>query len=360
MGKNVGPGYLKLDALERIDIEFHNAQKKSQLQPGDVVVVRIGQSGQAAKVPPELTEANCAGLVVIKGTTGIDADYLVHYLNSPIGRRASLKQTKGSTRQTLNTRSVAATKIPLPPLTEQKRIAKILDAADALRAKRRKSLAQLDTLIQATFLDMFGDPMVNPHKWNEEPLESIVSDTKLGLVRSSSEFGWDMDVPYVRMDAVTNDGRFRPDLVQRTSATPEEVEAFGLQLGDLLFNTRNSRELVGKVCLFDGPRGWVFNNNLMRIRFRDHIAPSVVAQQFRFERVKRELEKRKAGTTSVVAVYWKALKSLPILVPPVELQKRFTAYVEAISHQRTLMVQSRQSFDTLFESLQARAFAGEL
>ena len=61
--------------------------------------------------------------------------------------------------------SFAELQIPLPPLAEQKRIAGILDAADALRAKRREALAQLDTLLQSTFLDMFGDPVTNPMGW---------------------------------------------------------------------------------------------------------------------------------------------------------------------------------------------------
>ena len=60
---------------------------------------------------------------------------------------------------------LASVQIPLPPLAEQKRIAGILDAADALRAKRREALAQLDTLLQSTFLDMFGDPVTNPKGW---------------------------------------------------------------------------------------------------------------------------------------------------------------------------------------------------
>ena len=71
-------------------------------------------------------------------------------------------------------------KIPLPPLAEQKRIAGILDAADALRAKRREALAELDTLLQSTFLDMFGDPVTNPMGWEVGRLEDCFSETRAG------------------------------------------------------------------------------------------------------------------------------------------------------------------------------------
>ena len=165
MGKNIGEGFLKLVGLERVTPEFHRAQKKSQLQPGDIVVVRIGKSGLAAKIPETLGEANCSGLVVIKRPRKVTADYLVHFLNSPQGRRQSLDEAKGSTRQTLNTKSIAAAEIPLPPLAEQRRIAEVLDRAEALRAKRRAALAQLDSLTQSLFLDLFGNPIHNERKW---------------------------------------------------------------------------------------------------------------------------------------------------------------------------------------------------
>ena len=71
----------------------------------------------------------------------------------------------GSTRAKLTKASASKILIPLPHKTEQKRIVAILDAADALRAKRRESLAQLDNLLQSTFLYMFGDPVINPMGW---------------------------------------------------------------------------------------------------------------------------------------------------------------------------------------------------
>ena len=82
--------------------------------------------------------------------------------------------------------------IPLPPLAEQKRIARILDTADALRAKRREALAQLDTLLQSTFLDMFGDPVTNPMGWEVvEPglaYRNVVTSGNYGVVQPGDDF----------------------------------------------------------------------------------------------------------------------------------------------------------------------------
>ena len=76
--------------------------------------------------------------------------------------------------------------IPLPPLAEQKRIAGILDAADALRAKRCEALAQLDTLLQSTFLDMFGDPVTNPMGWEQCVVGDVVACCKRRPARESN------------------------------------------------------------------------------------------------------------------------------------------------------------------------------
>ena len=100
-----------------------------------------------------------------------DRDYLYWALGSIDYDRLVDRAAKG---KTLNKAKLKILKIPLPPLAEQKRIAGILDAADALRAKRREALAQLDTLIQSTFLDMFGDPVTNPMGWERKPLREVI------------------------------------------------------------------------------------------------------------------------------------------------------------------------------------------
>ncbi len=163
MGKNIGPGLLKLKRLERVSRAFHEREVKSQLHPGDIVVVRIGESGQAALIPEDIPEANCSGLVIIKKPLEmVHPPYLIHYLNSPLGRAASLREAKGSTRSTLNTSSISQASIPLPPLGEQRRIAAILDRADQVVCFQREAVSIQATFSRCLFVDLFGDPRSMP------------------------------------------------------------------------------------------------------------------------------------------------------------------------------------------------------
>lgn len=143
MGKNIKGGVLDLSDLTRVSKAFHSSQPKSSLDPGDVVVVRIGRSGEAAVVPATLGSANCAGLVVIKRPGRVTPEFLVHFLNSPAGQAASAAEVRGVTRRTLNTTSIAAARVPVPPLVEQRRIVAKLDA---LRARSRRAKDALDAV----------------------------------------------------------------------------------------------------------------------------------------------------------------------------------------------------------------------
>ena len=99
-----------------------------------------------------------------------DRDYLYWALGSIDYDRLVDRAAKG---KTLNKAKLKLLRISLPPLAEQQRIAGILDAVDALRAKRREALAQLDNLLQSAFLDMFGDPVTNPMEWDISVLGEV-------------------------------------------------------------------------------------------------------------------------------------------------------------------------------------------
>lgn len=160
------------------------------------------------------------------------------------------------------------------------------------------------------------------------------------------------------MNAITRDGELELGSVQRTNATDAEIEAYRLEPGDFLFNTRNSEELVGKTALFRGGGLHLFNNNVMRIRFTAEADPEFVAAAFKTEFVQRELNSRKSGTTNVFAVYYKDLRSLPLPLPPLKLQRDFACRVTAVGKRRAPYSASLAEIDALFTALQHQAFQG--
>ena len=113
-------------------------------------------------------------IIPILPKDGVSRDYLFYFLRTPDTVNLATNCCSGVNLPRLSPKQLASFQIPLPPLTEQRRIARILDAADALRAKRREALTELDTLLQSTFLDMFGDPVTNPLRWEIQRLADVV------------------------------------------------------------------------------------------------------------------------------------------------------------------------------------------
>jgi type I restriction enzyme, S subunit len=132
-GQNVAPGMLVMDGMQFIDTATHRQWSKSALQPGDVVLVRVGYPGTAAVVPSNLGEANAASLVVVRPNQRLaDSRFLSYVFNSEGGKRQIDGYLVGGAQQVLNTRTAAIFSLHLPPVNEQKAIAQALTDADAL------------------------------------------------------------------------------------------------------------------------------------------------------------------------------------------------------------------------------------
>ena len=288
----------------------------------------------------------------------LDESYLYWFL--PAALKEIERQTPFVTVKHLSAKQIKSLEVPLPPIEEQRRIASILDAADALRTKRRQSLAKLDTLTQAIFIDMFGDFDANTLRWSAVELGNIVSESRLGLVRGAGELDDEHPIPYIRMNAIGSNGELDLANVRRTLVAAAEIKSGRLEPGDLLFNTRNSRELVGKTAIFRGNGTFVFNNNILRLRFTTEANPEYVNAAIRQPIVQRSLEVRKAGTTNVFAIYFKDLATVQMPLPPIDLQREFAGRIEALRNLVVPLETSATALDMVFAALQHRAFRGEL
>jgi type I restriction enzyme S subunit len=225
-----------------IDESTHQALKRSQIQPGDILVSIAGTIGRSGVVPEDSPPLNCNQAVAIVRTNGgVFRPYLRNWLESSDAQRQMIGAAVTGTISNLSLAQVGNLMVPVPSLAEQRQIAEVLDRAEALRAKRRSALAQLDTLTQSIFLDLFGDPATNPKAWPENKSLGEVADIVSGVTKGRSLQGKSTrEVPYL---AVVNvqDRFLNMSTVKKIEVTEAEIQQFKLLPDDLLLTEGGDR-----------------------------------------------------------------------------------------------------------------------
>lgn len=287
------------------------------------------------------------------------------------GINAYLKEIEEVTGYTtvkhLSSRQILNINFPIPPLSEQAHIVGILDEAFAsiatAKANTQKNLENAKAVFESHLNSVFSN---RGEGWIEKPFEDLIESHVIGLIKNSREQGSDKAWPYVKMNNITRDNRFDFSSLTHVDATAEEVSKFSLKNGDFLFNTRNSHELVGKSCIYesDSTETVLYNNNIMRVRFRHGIDSKFVVLAFSSKAVVESLNGLKSGTTNVSAIYFKDLKSLVIPIPQIAEQTRITAKMEylqeGIQHLICTYERKLSALEDLKKSLLHQAFTGKL
>jgi len=284
--------------------------------------------------------------------------YLFHALSNQVSNLVA--RGVGGAQPNISQGIVKELGLMLPPLAEQKRIAAILDAADALRAKRREALAQLDALLQSTFLTLFGDPVSNPMGWANDSL------TKHGSFKNGLNYGKSENGIEVTCLGVGNFGsRSRIDDVSKlptlslNSMPPKE---YLLKEGDIVFVRSNgNKALVGR-CLSIHPNDTpvTFGGFCIRYRIEDsQLVATFLTHLFRTASMKSCMLQGGQGA-NIQNINQKILGDLAIPLPPLPRQQKFAAIVESIERQKDIQRTHLAELDALFAALQHRAFRGEL
>ena len=281
-----------------------------------------------------------------------DRDYLYWALGSIDYDRLVDRAAKG---KTLNKAKLKILKIPLPPLAEQKRIAGILDAADALRAKRREALAQLDTLLQSTFLDMFGDPVTNSMGWDTSALgavgEVITGNTPS---RKRPEY-YGEDIEWIKSDNINDPSFVLTEAEERLSVTGKAVARTSPSGSILVTCIAGSPSCIGNAAIAN--REVAFNQQINAF-----VPGKRIALWFAFGVfwVGKRLVQNSSTSSMKGMVSKSAFSAISIPIPPTSLQSRFAAIAESVEHQKASQFAHLAELDTLFASLQSRAFRGDL
>ena len=267
----------------------------------------------------------------------------------------------GTAQPQITRDSLRRVSLRLPPLSEQRRIADILDKADAIRRKRKQAIALTDQLLRSTFLEMFGDPVTNPKGW---PVATVgnVADVQGGLQVTHARENNPISVPYLR---VANVFRDKIDLteIKQIRITESEMARAILQSGDVLVveGHGNPDELGRAAVWLAQIDPCTHQNHLIRVRPKLGIIDSHYLCSYLNSNAGRQQMLRFGNTTSGLnTISTNNVRSVSIAVPPISLQKRFALFVHQLS--RLLESHRRAECETqaLFSSLADRAFRGEL
>jgi len=306
-----------------------------------------------AGIPLYTNEAIAA--LKVRDNHGLEPRYLMRALQAMDLDGDANRAAMGAT---LNKAKLAGIMVPIPTIGKQRRIAAILDQADALRVKRRQVLAHLDTLIQSTFHDMFGDLMYAGTGVRFGDIASLVGGRSL----VADDAAADSEYRVLKISAVTS-GQFDPEESKALPPGYKPPEAHLVHPGELLMSRANTTDLVGAVAYVRAcPSNLALPDKIWRFVWRDsRSVPLFYHALFGTPAVREKIGRLASGTGgSMKNVSKEKLSSLELPDVGFDLQERFAQRAEVVSQNRAAFAALHELDHALFTSLQARAFRDEL
>ena len=299
-------------------------------------------------------------IIESKSKEVLDVRYLFHFLDKYLVKLR--EQSIGGIIKYIKLGNLTEAKIPLPPLAEQRRIASILDQADELRQKRQQAIEKLDQLLQATFIDMFGDPVSNPKGWRSDKNLGDVADIVSGITKGRKITGKSLrEIPYLAVSNV-QDKYLNLSIIKTIEASDDEIKRYRLKLGDLLLTEGGDPDKLGRGTLWNNEVDeCIHQNHVFRVRLTSkEFTPNYLNWIVGSEYGKRYFLKSAKQTTGIASINMGQLKKLPLLTPPLDLQIQFDERCIKIHQIKNQLVDSYKDINNLFSSLQNQVFNGTL
>jgi type I restriction enzyme S subunit len=349
-------GKLDLNEVVQRNIDLKKVEKK-QLIYGDTIIEKSGGSpsqpvGRVVYFDQHDGIYLCNNFTsVIRAKPDIDSRYLFWFLfNNHLTKKTLQYQNKTTGIINLQLeRYIEEIKIPLPPLATQKRIAEILDAADALRRKDQELLKKYDELAQAIFIDMFGDPVKNEKGWEIQPVINYCECIVPGRDKPKSFTG---DIPWVTTEDLNH-----------LSKTIKSRKNIGLTEDEIkLVKAKNiPPNSVIMTCVGDlgvisiNTQNIIINQQLHAFQCNLKMQPIFLMYNLSFQ---KDYMYKMSSSTTVPYMNKTNCNSIPVTCPPLDLQIHFEKKINLIWDQNKLSL-NRISND-LFQGLINKAFKGEL
>jgi type I restriction enzyme S subunit len=356
-------GSIDRSKMVYISEEINNANPKSFLYPGDIVISKTGATiGKVAVIPDDMPISNTTSSIgkISLDKSKANSKYVVWCMRSQNFQTQMWRVSHKSAQPGFNIQDLKKFKIPLPPLATQQKIAAILDAADELRQKDKALVAKYDELTQALFLDMFGDPVTNPKGWEKL---SIMNFCEFENGDRSSNYPSGNDIKSSGKLFLSSGDIKKGRFVVKDSKFISDNKYISLKRGkcyrnDILMTLRGNG--TGKTAIFDCEyeEGFI-NAQMVIIRPNEKCEPNYLVLQLNHPVVFNNLIKLNTGSAQP-QLSAQSVKEFEVFLPPIKLQNQFAERVKAIEEQKSIAQASALKSEELFNSLLQKAFNGEL
>jgi type I restriction enzyme S subunit len=343
------------------DSDFQKYKNKYKPQKYDILICNIGTIGKSILITEEVDFLIAWNIFLLRlDNSRILSSYCKHYLDYLCTRNYFAQFLTGGTVKFVNKSNLGAIKIPLPSLEEQRRIAEILDRAEELRSKRREAIAQLDTLTQAIFLEMFGDPLSNPNNFPIQKLGELCSRV-IDCPHSTPTYATKI-TPYacVRSSDIQNSELIFSDVKYlELEEYKKRIERGAPQQGDVIYCREGAR--FGNAALVtDNTPLICLGQRMMLFRPENSKANGEFIWGYLSNPIAYHQAVREVGGSASPHINIRDIIAFQIPVPSLNRQCEFAQRIYAVNKLKASHRASLSELDALFASLQHRAFRGEL
>ena len=313
-----------------------------RVSSGQFIYSRIdARNGACAIIGPELD-----GFVVSKDFPVFDINeskVLPHFLRRAVLSVAFINQVKNSSFGATNRMRIKEDvfetySIPLPELSKQNEIVDIMDRVETIINSSQQELQKLDDLIKARFVEMFGTYPANEMGWCTGTIRDVISEARYGSSRPAVEGG---QYPYLRMNNITYDGELDLSDIKRIDVPDSELEKCTVRQGDVLFNRTNSKELVGKTCVYNRDEMMVLAGFVIRIRVNSRVLPVFLSSFMNTDFSKQMLLGMCRTAVGQANINAKELQDIGLYIPPIDLQQKFIDFKLQID--KSKLLEARQA-----------------
>ena len=298
------------------------------------------------------------GWLVIKDTHNLfDKRFLYYFLGSPVTYQKFKGMAVGGVVNNLNIDMVKKVEVPVLSMSEQKEIADSLDKVTALISSRKTQLEKLDELVKARFVELFGDPKLNNRGWKS----GVISDyfEVKGGKRIPKGMGYSdtkTNHPYLRTTDMKNETILEDDIHYISEEVFQHIKRYTVKGGDIyLTNVGVNLGMAGVIPhKFDGAS---LTENAVKLvpKTEKEIDGMFLAHYINSPGIQEYINERKMAVgVPKLAIF--RIETMPLLIPPMEVQQDFIAFVEQTDKSKSAVQQSLEKLETLKKALMQKYF----